>query len=191
MVLKLVPGSNQVRRAASAGFGAMTNSYGLSRQEGRAEPPASAPARYRGRSVAAAGVAGFASGIVFWHLVGFWSLVNEAMLHHNPADGPAPAPARLIAAKSQGRQSGASGPMPSANEACTVAMPGPDGTVRAGACAAIALRFAPARGIERADFADFGSAPATTLINGAGATPTPGAPAVGGWAAEVAPSAKP
>ena len=152
---------------------------------------AAAPIGYRGLGVLAAGLAGFVSGIVFWHLVGFWSLVNEAVYHHNPEDGAAPVPARIVAAKSQGRHVGVPGPMSSANEACLEAVPGEDGLVRSGSCEGLALKLAPQRGIGRADFADFGATPATTLINGAESAPASGAPAVGGWIAEVAPAAKP
>lgn len=149
------------------------------------------PAGYGQGSVTAAAIGGFAAGIVFWHLVGFWSLVNEVVFHHHPDDVAGPAPVRSLATKSQARQAGPTVPLAALNEACTDLLRGDDGGIRAGTCEPLAFKLAPARGIERADFADFGSAPPTKLINATDPAPAPGAPAVGGWAAEIAPSAKP
>ena len=140
------------------------------------------------RQTILAGALGFVCGIAFWHSVGFWGLVNEAVFHarSETVDG---APVRATLAKAQSRQSGPEGPLHAEAETCSEVVIDGDVSVRVSACAPSLIKFVSPRGRGRADFADFGASPETTLLNASETVPAPGVPAVGGWAAAIAPSA--
>jgi len=155
-----------------------------------AERAASGVARHHqsNAKATAAALMGFVSGIAFWHLVGFWGFVHEAVFHGTPADSAQLAAARTALLKTQGRHSGQAGPLLVAAESCSEVTIGPDGVSRVAGCAPSAFKYFPGRGMDRADFADFGSPPESTLINTSDPIPAAAAPAVGGWAAEIAPA---
>jgi hypothetical protein len=122
---------------------------------------------------------GFLAGAAFWHFVGFWTFVNEAVFYKR-ADAVVVAGGRPM--KSQSRQSGIAGPVSAQAGNCTLAaLDRSAGEARVFTCDGPVAKFRPARGVQRADFADFGPTPVPTLISGA---PT-SAPAVSGWSARV------
>ena len=130
---------------------------------------------------------GFVAGALFWHMVGFWSFVNEAVFYQR-ADGVAPAPASrtaIASMKSQSRQAGVAGPVQAPAGNCSVALlDRAGGDILVAACDGAGVKFQPPRGIARAGFADFGPVPVPVLISGG--NPSSGdAPAVSGWSARV------
>lgn len=153
---------------------------------------ASSPARGSFVGTTGAGLIGFVVGIVFWHTVGFWGFVNEAVFHRHGESASAAPPPRPVAfpVKAQSRHAGIPEPMQAAADACTEAVAQADAAALLEPCQPLAFKFQPSRGIEPADFADFGPTPVPTLINAAD-TPFPGAPAVSGWSAQIEPSDKP
>jgi hypothetical protein len=133
-------------------------------------------------------MAGFVAGALFWHLVGFWSFVNEAV-YYKRGDSPEAASsgrAAVVAAKAQSRQAGVAGPVRSTSGNCSlVPIDRTGGAPQAVSCEGVAVvKFQPPRGVQRADFADFGPAPVPVLIS-SGTAPSGEVPAVSGWSARV------
>ena len=131
-----------------------------------------------------AGVLGFAAGALCWHMIGFWGFVKEAVFFSR-ADGAAQAGARTAGPplKTQSRQTGAAGPMMAALDGnCSLAgLNRARGEVQVGDCEGAVIKYRPSRGIDRADFGDFGAAPVPTLISG---TPV-AATTVSGWSSQI------
>ena len=131
---------------------------------------------------------GFVAGIVFWHMVGFWSFVNDAVLYKRADSGqPAPVRSASVPPKAQSRQSGVAGPLQAAAVNCTIAaIDRHGGGAQAVGCEwAAAVKFQPPRGTPRADYADFGPTPVPVLISGGGIAQPGDAPAISGWAARI------
>jgi hypothetical protein len=129
-----------------------------------------------------AALLGFAAGCAFWHLIGFWGFVSEAVLYSRTdlaavERGPAGGLLRPGSAKGQGRA--AAGAVAAASN-CSIAQIGRGGQlVQLTGCAGTEPRLHPPRNIARADRGDFGPSPVPVIIGG-----FPGA-ASGGWSARI------
>jgi hypothetical protein len=127
--------------------------------------------------LAASAAAGFLAGAVFWHLVGFWGFVADALYFRRSEDGVIARQAS-VAPKAQSRQGGLAGPIlqQSGNCSAVVALTAVDTAVMS--CDPAVVKFQPSRGVQRADYGDFGPTPVPVLISGQGA-------AVSGWSARI------
>jgi hypothetical protein len=135
--------------------------------------------RAKPTGIVVSAVAGFITGAAFWHFVGFWTFVNEAVFYKR-ADAVVVAGTRTNSMKSQSRQAGLAGPVSAQLGNCTfAALDRAVGDARVAACEGVVGKFRPTRGVQRADYADFGPTPVPTLISGSPSV------AVGGWSARV------
>ena len=153
---------------------------GSQSQTGAATPYGAATATAQSSFIrtAAAGAIGFVLGIAFWHSVGFWGFVNEAVFNRHGES--VAAPQRAFPAKTQSRQSGIPEPVQAAIDTCTDALVQADTVARLVPCRPLPLKFQTSRGVAPADFADFGPDPVPVLINAPDVPATGSTPAVSG-----------
>ena len=161
----------------------MAEGHSIAEATDAAAPAVTRPAPQKQYSVLAAAVAGFFCGAACWHLIGFWSLVSEAVFNAR-GDGDR-AVVSKPPARAQGRTAGAAFVPPAPN--CTTVERDQTGAgIRLRECTGSMTRLRPPSGLGRADLADFGPQPVPTVIGSlSGEGDRRAKTAVEGWSARI------